>query len=169
MSNGNPNLNRIIKQTLYQLKTEYGAQVQVYKLDSATTDYKTGVKTASKSVITVRKAVVMPAASLRKFVQGISYLSASKPFASQGGQGWDGTSRAFIFLGSDLPGYEWEVEDWIVYRDRRYDVAEIETLEFNTGWMILGKEVKGSVPERIVNQNVVSSFNPTDSETDTVE
>jgi len=167
--NGNPNLNRILKQTIYELKHSYGAQVQVYKLDSASTDYKTGVKTASKSVICVRKAVVMPASTLRKFTQGISYLSASKPFASQGGQGWDGTSRVFIFEGSDLPGYEWEVEDWIVYRDRRYDVAEIETLEYDTGWMILGKEVKGAVPERIINLNVVSSFNPEDEQTETVE
>lgn len=159
---GNPNLNRIIRQAIYQLKTEYGAPVDVYKMDSASTDRKTGVKTATKSVISVRKAVVMPMATMRKMFQGISYLSASKPFASMGGQGWDGTSRAFIFEGRDLPGYEWEVEDWIVYRDKRYDVAEIETLEYDTGWLIIGKEVKGSVAERIISQNVVDSFNPDD-------
>lgn len=162
MSNGNPNLNRIIKQAIYELKHSYGAPVDVYKLDSASTDYKTGVKIATKSVISVRKAVVMPATTLRKFTQGISYLSASKPFASQGGQGWDGTSRAFIFEGSDLPGYDWEVEDWIVHRDRRYDVSDIETLEYDTGWLIIGKEVKGLVPERIIQMNVVDSFNPED-------
>jgi hypothetical protein len=143
MSNGNPNLNRILKQAIYQLRNEYGAPVQVYKIDSAATDYKTGVKTATKSVIDVRKAVV--------------------------GQGWDGTSRAFIFLGSDLPGYEWEVEDWIVYRSRKYEVTDIEALEFDTGWMIIGKEAKGNAPERIINLNVVSSFNPEDTETDVVE
>ncbi len=169
MSNGNPNLNRLLKQAIYQLKHEYGAPVQVYKIDSAATDYKTGVKTATKSVIDVRRAVVMPATTMRKFFQGISYLSASKPFASQGGQGWDGTSRAFIFLGSDLPGYEWEVEDWIVYRSKKYEVSEIEALEFDTGWMIMGKEAKGNAPERIINLNVVNSFNPEDTESETVE
>lgn len=162
MSNGNPNLNRTLKQAIYELKHSYGAPVDVYKLDSASTDRKTGVKTATKSVISVRKVVVMPATTARRFFQGISYLSASKPFASQGGQGWDGTSRAFVFEGSDLPGYEWEIQDWIVYRDRRYDVSAIETLEFDTGWLILGKEVKGCVPERIIQLNVVSSFNPED-------
>jgi hypothetical protein len=99
---------------------------------------------------------------MRKMFQGISYLSASKPFASQGGQGWDGTTRAFIFEGRDLPGYDWEVEDWIVYRDRRYDVSEIELLEHDSGWLIIGKEVKGVVPERIIQLNVVDSFNPED-------
>jgi hypothetical protein len=160
--NGNPNLNRELRLTLYQLKKEYGAPVDVYKLDSSTTDYKTGVKTATKSVISVRLAVVMPAITMRKMFQGISYLSASKPFASQGGQGWDGTTRAFIFEGRDLPGYDWEVEDWIVYRDRRYDVSEIELLEHDSGWLIIGKEVKGVVPERIIQLNVVDSFNPED-------
>jgi hypothetical protein len=155
----NPNLQREIRATIYQLKKEYGAPVDVYKMDAASTDYKTGVKTATKSVISVRKAVVMPATTLRKQSMGISYLSASKPFASQGGQGWDGTTTAFIFEGSDLPGYDWEVEDWIVYRDRRYDVAEIETLGHDAGWLIIGKEVKGAVPERIIQVNVVSSLN----------
>jgi len=169
MLNGNPNLNRILKQAIYELKHSYGAPVDVYKLDSAATDRQTGVKTATKSVISVRKAVAMPASTMRKFFQGISYLSASKPFASQGGPGWDGTSRAFIFEGRDLPGYEWEVEDWIVYRDRRYEVSTIETLEFDTGWLIIGKEVKGGTPERIIQQNVVSSFNPEDTEVETVE
>ena len=160
--NGNPNLNRTMRYVLYQLKKEYGAPVDVYKLDAAATNYKTGVKTATKSVISVRLAVVMPAITMRRMFQGISYLSASKPFASQGGQGWDGTSRAFIFEGRDLPGYDWEVEDWIVYRDRRYDVSEIELLEHDSGWLIIGKEVKGVVPERIIQQNVVDSFNPED-------
>lgn len=165
---GNPNLNREMRQTLYQLKKEYGAPCDVYKLDSASTDYKTGAKTATKSVISVRKAVVMPALTMRKIFQGISYLSASKPFASLGGQGWDGTSRAFIFEGRDLPGYDWEVEDWIVYRDKRYDVAEIEELEHDSGWLIIGKMVKGVVPERIIQINVVSDLNLGDTVSESV-
>ena len=160
--NGNPNLNRTVRQTIYQLKIEYGSPVDVYKLDAAATNYKTGVKSATKSVIRVRNAVVMPASTVRKMFQGISYLSASKPFASQGGQGWDGTSRAFLFEGRDLPGYVWQVEDWIIHRDRRYDVAQIEALDYDTGWLIIGKEVKGAVPERIIELNVVDDFNPED-------
>jgi hypothetical protein len=164
---GNPNLNRILQGALYKLKLEYGTEIQVYKLDAASTNYETGVKTATKSVQTVRKAVVLPASSVRKIFQGISYLSVSKPFASQGGQGWDGTSRAFIVEGRDLPGYEWEVEDWIVYRDKRYDISDIEELEFNSGWMVIGKLVKGQVPERIINVNVVETMNITDEESET--
>ncbi|MHC4371442.1 MAG: hypothetical protein ACYSW8_27830 [Planctomycetota bacterium] len=98
---GNPNLNREVRQVLYQLKKEYGAPCDVYQLSSATTDYKTGVKTATKTVTSVRSAVVMPALTMRKLFQGISYLSASKPFASLGGEGWDGTTRAFIIEGRD--------------------------------------------------------------------
>ena len=64
-------------------------------------------------------------------------------------------------------GYDWNVEDWIVYNDRRYDVAEVEELDFNAGWLIIGKEVKGVVPERIIGQNVVETMIISDEETDT--
>jgi hypothetical protein len=101
----------------------------------------------------------MPALTMRKLFQGISYLSASKPFASLGGEGWDGTTRAFIIEGRDLPGHTWEVEDWIVYRDKRYDVAEVEELEHDSGWLVIGKMVRGVVPERVIHMNVVSSLN----------
>lgn len=161
--NGNPNLNRELRQVLYTLKKEYGAPVEVYKLTASATSYKTGVKTATKSVTNVRLCVVMPALTMRKMFQGISYLSASKPFASQGGQGWDGTTRAFIFEGRDLPNHEWEVEDWIVYRGKKYDVSQIEELEHNSGWLIIGKLVRGSEPERIIQVNIYDEFNPEDS------
>lgn len=151
---GNNNLNRIVRQSLYQLKHEYGAQVEVYKLVDANTNRKTGEKTVSVDVSVVDKAVVLPAMALRKLHQSISYISASKPFVSSGGQGWDDSTVGFIFEGRDLPGQNWDIEDWIVYRGVRYDVSKIHPLEYDTGWFIFGKAVKGMVCEQCIVQNV---------------
>lgn len=154
----NPNLQRIIRQTIYQLKHRYGAPVDVYKMQSASTDRRTGERTTEVSKVYVRKAVVLPADAVRKFFQGISYISESKPFVSQGGPGWDQDMRGFIFDGRDLIDYQWEVEDWIVYDGKKYEVTKIEELEYRTGWMIVGKRVRGSDPEQIIEANIVDTM-----------
>lgn len=155
----NPNLQRIIHQTLYQLKHWYGVPVDIYKLDSADTDYRTGSRSASVSKTSVRLAVVLPADSVRKFFQGISYISESKPFASPGGPGWDQDTRGFVFDGRDLLDFEWELEDWIVYDGKKYEVFTIEALEYKTGWLIVGKRARGTDPEQIIDVNIVDTIN----------
>ena len=142
---GNPTLNRLIRQTIYDLKHRFGAEVTVYKVVDSTTNYKTGAKSIDTTSRAVRKAIVLPSTLSREIFQSVSYLSASKSFASLGGQGWDETSRGFIFDGRDLQDYDFELEDWIVYRGKRYDIQTIEALEWDTGWMIVAKEVKGQV------------------------
>jgi len=49
---GNPALNRTIKNALYQLKLRYGAPISVYRLTSASTNLKTGVRTNTKESLT---------------------------------------------------------------------------------------------------------------------
>lgn len=155
----NPNLQRIIRQTIYQLKHEYGRDVQVYKLTSASTDRRTGVKTQDEALFQVRKCVVMPTNAMRKIFQSISYISASKPFVSQGGQGWDGEQTSFIFEGRDLPAdHRWEVEDWIVHNGIRYDVSNIEHLADNAGWMIQAKAVLGAECEQCIVLNIMDDL-----------
>lgn len=155
----NSNLRRIIDHTLYQLKHQYGEEVEVYKLQDSTTDYTTGEKSASKTVRKVNKCVVMPAQTVRKFFQGSAYVGAGKQFATQGGQGWDQDTRGFIFQGRDLIGYEWQKEDWIVHNNERYDIKSFESLEQNVGWLVMGTKVRGYKSERIIELNVVSTIN----------
>lgn len=156
----NPSMNHIVQRTLYDLKQRWGNEISVYKLDSASTDYTTGNKSATKSVVDIRKAAVLPAQEIRRFFASIAFLTASKQFTSPGLHGFDQSRRGFIIEARDLPdGYEFQPEDWIVYRNRRYDVEIIERLEFDTGWMLIGKELKGSDPEQIINLNVSNALN----------
>jgi len=147
----NPSMDALIKRTLYDLKRRYGNEIQVYRLDSSSTDYETGVKSATTSVIDIRHAVVLPASEMRRYFASIAFITASKQFLSPGNQGFDQSQRGFIVASQDAPDFEFEPEDWIVYRGKRYDVAVIERLEFDTGWLVIGKELKGTVPERTIN------------------
>lgn len=156
---GNPILSRVIRQTIYGLKQHYGNPIGVYKLTSASTDYKTGIKTASVTSVDVQKCIVLPSLIDRDLEQSISYISASKAFTSQGGPGWDEGLRDFIFDAQDLPpGYKWAVEDWLVYRDQRYDIQNIEDLEFSVGWLVRAKEVNGVDPDRLISLNIVDTL-----------
>ncbi len=166
---GNPSLNRMIRATIYELKKRYGAPITVYRLASATTDYETGVKTATRLSFDIQLAVILPTSEARRFLTSISFISASKSFVSAGGQGWDQSQRGFIIDGRDLLNFEFEPEDWIVYRGKRYEVTLIEALEFDTGWLIIAKETKGSSPEQIINLNVVDTLEVSQDESETVE
>jgi hypothetical protein len=166
---GNPTLNKLIRQTIYDLKKRYGAKITVYRLTTAATDYETGVKTATKDSLDVQRAAVLPSSEARRFLTSISFISASKSFVSPGMQGWDQSQRGFILDARDCPGWEFEPEDWIVYRDRRYDIVTTERLEFDTGWLVIGKEAKGSVPEQDIRINVVDTLDLQQDESEVVE
>lgn len=166
---GNPALNRLVRETIYDLKKRYGAKITLYRLLSATTDYDTGAKSATKESLDVQKAAVLPSSEARRFLTSIAFISASKSFVSPGVQGWDQSQRGFILDARDCPGWEFEPEDWIVYRNRRYDIVVTERLEFDTGWLVIGKEVKGSIPEQDIYINVVDTLDLAQEESETVE
>lgn len=159
----NPSMDHLIQRTLYDMKHRYGNEIQIYRLASASTNYQTGAKTATKTVVDIRKAVVMPTSEMRRFFASIAFTTASKQFLSPGNQGFDQSSRGFIIEHRDLAEqnqetFEFQPEDWIVYRGKRYEVQMIERLEFDMGWLIVGKELKGAVPERIINLNTSNAL-----------
>lgn len=159
----NPSMDHLVRRTLYDLKHRYGNEIQIYRLASASSNYQTGAKTSTTTVIDVRKAVVMPTAEMRRFFASIAFITASKQFLSPGNQGYDQSSRGFIIEHRDLAEsgnetFEFQPEDWIVYRGSRYEVEMIERLEHDAGWLVVGKELKGSIPERIINLNVSNAL-----------
>lgn len=168
----NPNMYASIQRTIYSLKQRYGDEIQIYRLSSASTDYETGVKSATVSVIDIRKSVVLPAAEVRRFFASVAFLTASKQFLSPGNQGFDEGSRGFIIEARDVyqtdDTFEFQPEDWIVYKGHRYDVVNIEVLE-DLGWMVMCKELKGTIPERVININTSNSLNFSSEQSGTVE
>ena len=157
MADVNRTLNRFIRRTLYSLKRQYGSRVDVYQLNSAETDYKTGVKTVSKTVYVVRKCIVLPVKIAREVVKTISQVSANKAFV-YGGY-YDAGTRQFIIDARDLPdSFTFTNDDWIVYDRRRYDIKSIEEFEQHTAWVLVCKEVLGVRPEQVFFANITETM-----------
>ncbi len=141
-------LNRMIQQTLYSLKRQYGGTVSVYRLNNAETDVRTGRKQIDKDVFVVRRAIVLPVTVSRSVIQSISQISANKAFVYGGS--FDSGLRKFIIDARDLPGgFEFTNDDWLVYNGRRYEIKTISEFEFRAAWIIVGKELMGRTAEQV--------------------
>ena len=155
LTGANRSMNRFIRKTLYSLKRQYGGRVDIYKLVTTETDYETGVKSYTRTMVTVPKCIVLPVKVQREAVQSISIISANKSFVYGGS--FDAGTRTFIVDARDLPdAYEIQNDDWFVYNGRRYDLKNISEFEQHTGWIMIGREVKGVRPEQIFHMRVDS-------------
>ena len=144
----NRNLNQRIRQALYQMKKDYGAPIDIYKLVSSETDARTGEKIVTKTVTHVRKAIVVPSKMDRVAQQTISVISANKEFVTGGH--YDANGREFIIDRHDVPALpELTADDWIVYNRRKYQIKNIESFEVDAGWVIAARELVGEIPEQI--------------------
>ena len=144
----NRNLNQRIRQALYQMKKDYGAPIDIYKLVSSETDARTGDKVVTKSVTHVRRAIVVPARIDRVAQQTISVISANKQFVTGGH--YDASQREFIIDRRDVPALpELTADDWIVYNRRKYQIKNIESFEVDAGWVIAARELVGETPEQV--------------------
>lgn len=139
----NPNLTRMIQQTIYDLKMKFGEPVSVYRVVDSETDYKTGDKSIETIATQIRNAIVLPEDEGRHILQAVNYISASKAFTSLGGGQWVEGQRGFIFDAADLRDYQPSLTDWILFEEQRYDVQSIEKLATNAGWLVIAKHVKG--------------------------
>lgn len=150
----NRSLNRRIRQALYRLKKEYGAgPLFVYQYGSTSVDLETGVRTIDKSVHRVHKAIVLPARINREVVQTISMISANKKFVYGGYH--DSRTRLFIIERRDVPTLsDLKQDDWFVFNGKKYELKSIQEFEYDTAWVVTGKQIVGEVPEQIHNLNV---------------
>ena len=140
-------LTRIIRQTLYMLKRAYGGTINIYTIGGSNTDPRTGIVTETRSVVRVNRAVILPARISREVKRSISQISANKMFVVGGT--YDARRRLFIVDRNDVPNLTLTNNSYIVDRDRKYEIEEVQEFEFEAGWVITGRELVGEVPEQI--------------------
>lgn len=139
----NRNLNRRIRQLLYSLKRAYGSTLHIYTLIDAETDYTTGVKSSTQKCTKITRGIVLPIQVHRETAQSMSLVSANKNFV-YGGVYSVGT-RLFVVDARDVPrDFEIDMDDWLVYDRRRFNIKSIDRLEQNGGWLIVGHETEGT-------------------------
>jgi len=140
-------LKRTITRTLYMLKRQYGGSIDIYTLTSSITNQETGVTTIVKDVVHVDRAVVLPAQMQKEVRKSISQISANKTFVVGGT--YDAGRRIFIVDRDDTPALDLTNNSYLVYRNRKYEIESFQEYEFESGWIIVGRELIGEVPEQI--------------------
>lgn len=140
-------LKRTIQRTLYMLKRQYGGTIDIYTLDSSLTNQETGVVTMVRDVVHVYRAIVLPARMQREVRRSISQISANKTFVVGGT--YDAGRRIFIIDRDDAPDLDITNNTYVVYRNRKYEIESFQEYEFDAGWIVVGRELVGEVPEQI--------------------
>lgn len=143
----NRNLSRRINQVMYSLKRMWGGSFTIYQMGDATVDYLVGSKDIPRTVIHIRRGIVVPGKSVRDVERSISIISANKTFVTGGT--YDTTARLFIVDRVDAPNLNLTESDWIVFNNRRFEVKEFQEYEFDSAWVIAGRAIEGEIPEQI--------------------
>lgn len=142
----NYRLVKFQQQNIRMLKRDYGSAITVYELLTATTNLDSGIKAATYNSYPISRAIVLPSHVMRAAIQSISLISANKKVL-QGGT-FDSADRTFIIDKADLPsGFTLKKDDWIEYKECRYDLKFIDEYEDETSLLIVGKRIEGVTPE----------------------
>ena len=92
----------------------------------------------------VPRVVVLPAKNQREVRQNAGAMTANRAIVQ--GSSLDTGGRRFIFDRRDLPpDLVLQKDDWIVFNRRHYDIESITDYEYDTAWLVIGKELKGRI------------------------
>ena len=141
------NLNQRMKALLYRLKRDYGGPIEIYKQGTPTFDAQTGARAVPASVVNV-VAAVLPAKIARETIRNVAVTGANREFAFGGA--FDTSMRVFLVQSTDAPGLTLTEDDWIVFNGVKYGIKQLDTFEFDMGWIITGKALVGERPARTI-------------------
>lgn len=146
-----------IRELLYELKKDYGYTLDVYSDASYTVDPKTGIRTLVRTVVRIKKAILLPTTLARKFAYEHSYLAANRPF-SYGAQ-YDINTRQVIVDVQDIPkDFEFIVDGSTVFESRRYQIKTAERFDHRLAYLLTLVETKAEMPQQILECNVFQDF-----------
>jgi len=147
-----------IRELLYELKKDYGYPLDVYTNATYTVDPKNGARTTTRTVVRIKKAILLPSTLSRKFAYEHSFLAANRPF-SYGAQ-YDINTRIVIVDVNDVPkDFEFIVDGSTVFESRRYQIKSAERFDHRLAYLLTLVETVGEVPQQILECNVFQDFN----------
>lgn len=143
-------MNQLIflRDLLYNLKREYGTQVEFFRTSNTTTNFKTGAQIADKFQFTLRKVIRLPADISRNFSYDLSFIAANKNF-TYGGT-YDKTVERLIVDAKDVvTNFMFDVEDYAAIGNKRYIIRKIEELKEQVGYLLIVESIEGDSPNRL--------------------
>lgn len=133
-----------LRDTLYQLKQNYGFPVTLIKTISEETNSETGQRTVQREIVNIKKAVDLPAETARKFWYDMAFLKANTNFTY--GAEADVISKQIIIDFRDLQGKKITERDYIIYDHERYSIKKVYNLEHKLGYLLSLEAAEGALP-----------------------
>ena len=133
---------RFIRRAIYRLKRDYGFALTLHKITSVTTNLETGVKSRTTQFKRIQRAIILPARLFRSFVYDLSFIAAAKNFTSGGF--FDPDEKAIIIDWRDVRDFTIEVDDYVIYDNKQFQVVSIRDFELDTAYFLRVRAVIGA-------------------------
>jgi len=136
---------RLVRGILYQLKRDFPCEILLRNISLSESNKKTGVISKSFEVISVRRAILLPAILKPSFIYDLSFIAASKNFTYGGLFG--ASTRVVIVDGRDIPSL-FKIEEGlqVVFKNQAYVLKSIEKLVENLGFLLTVTALTTSEP-----------------------
>jgi hypothetical protein len=144
------NVGRSVRTALYALQRAQGVPVQIQNVSGGTFDPETGLNTAAKTVVNVRRVVTFSTKQTTRFEYDLGFVAANKNFTY--GALFGVGDRVFVVSARDLPkGFEITLQNThLVFNDKKWKVADFEELDHGAGYIISTRQTQASSPEAVV-------------------
>jgi hypothetical protein len=150
-----------LRQTIYNLKREYGRDGYLYRLNSQEIDIKTGQRIIKKTKYPIDNLIILPLNLSRKFDYDFSYLRANSNFTY--GALYDPSITKIIIDGEDVD-IEILIDDYLVVDKRKFSIKLVERLDDGLGYLITAKDV-GAEAKEIFEEEILDELIITDEQT----
>lgn len=142
------NVLRETKKIIYNLKRQFGLLMYVqYPSGNDVYNLETGEITRTITDIKIKRGVLLPEDTMRKFIYDLSFIAANKNFTYGGF--FEKGSRVVLIDVKDLPkGFIIKNEMYINFHNRRYEIQKSSLIPDNDvagyAWMVAIAESKSS-------------------------
>lgn len=142
------NVLRETRKIIYNLKRQFGLLMYIqYASSDDVYDLETGEITRTITDIKIRRGVLLPEDTLRKFVYDLSFIAANKNFTYGGF--FEKGARVVLIDVKDLPsGFIIKNSMYINFHNRRYEIQKSALIPDNDvggyAWLLAVAETKSS-------------------------
>ncbi len=158
---------RFIRKVLYTLKREYGFDITFHKMTGQTLDLEDGTSTQTFEIKRIKRAIVLPDSKRDTFEYDLAFIAAAKNFTYGGS--YTTSLRRIIIDRQDLGDYTIELRDYIIWNEKRWEVAKIDSYELETGFIVQIRLVEGVVRYQITEMDLESAVVFSGTQSYTVE
>lgn len=129
---------RFIRKVIYDLKTGYGFPITLHKVTGESLNMETGQRTVTIITKKVRKAAILPATEKMKFEY--SKIDANFKYGAL----FTTALRKVVIDQQDVIDFEIEIDDYFIWDEKRWQVASVDDLEYQTAFTIIARMVEGA-------------------------